>query len=599
MTKYQNRNEVPEKYKWDLTAFFKNEEDFNKSFQKLKKDIEALKKYKGCTSSADKLSEFLKFENELDAVMENLYVYSFLLDDQELGNPKSIERKTKVLDLNNEMVINTSFFAPEILSLSEESYNNLFKNERLLKYKSVLDRIYREKKHILTEREEQLISELTNSMDNYEDIWSNLVNSENDYGKITLDDNTTVNIAPNNLRSLLKNKNRKIRKKVYKLFMTKLNQYGGTCAGLLNSFVKENNSLAKIHNFDNAWSEKLFHLNIDNESFEVLINGVEKGLNSLQKYIELRKRILNVKNIYYYDLTTDLSMSNKEYTIEEAQDIVLESLKPLGSNYLNKFNTIFSNNYIDYCQYKGKCSGAYSFSTSTNPSRILMNFNDCLSSVSTIAHEGGHNVHHQYLTENNLLQYRSQSPIVCEVASLTNECLLSHYLFENGTTKEEKLAGINNIIDVIISNLFGAVREGKIEQEMYNIVVNGDCLTKEKFDEITVNSFKKYFGNSLTLDKEIKSTWIIRSHYYMKYYLYSYAISIAIATNVANRIINGDEEMQGKYLNFLQVGSDKWPNEAFEVLGFDLKDEKIYENVIDYFDKLVNDLEKLYYKEEV
>ena len=189
---------------------------------------------------------------------------------------------------------------------------------------------------------------------------------------------------------------------------------------------------------------------------------------------------------------------------------------------------------------------------------------------------------------NNSLQYRSPSSIVAEVVSLTNECLLSNYLVNNGKTKEEKLAGLANILGVIVSNLFGSVREGKMEQDMYKEVLKGGTLTKEYMDKLTRKSVKKYYGNAVKLDKYSKNSWVNRSHYYMHFYLYSYAICISVALNVASKILDGDKDMLNKYYEFMKCGSDKWPSEAFEVLGINLEEKSVYENAIKYFDSLID-----------
>ena len=249
--------------------------------------------------------------------------------------------------------------------------------------------------------------------------------------------------------------------------------------------------------------------------------------------------------------------------------------------------------------YKGKCSGGYSFPTKLKNSRILMSYNSNINSVSTIIHEAGHNVHHSFIIENNPLEYRNISNLVAEVASLTNECLFSNYLMTNGTTKEEKLSGLENMINVIRSNLFVAVREGKIEQEMYEKINDGGSLSKEYMNELVSKSYELYNGKEIEEDELNNISWITRSHYYMNFYLYSYAISICVAITVATKILSGNKEMLNNYIKFLSTGSDKWPSEAFKILEIDLTDKKVYENAINYFNELIDNYEKIYYESEV
>ena len=591
---YKNRNSVDEKYKWDLSDFFSSEEEVLKSFSKTEKNIKKLNSYVGCTKDAHKLYEFLKLEVETVALWEDLYVYSYLINDQELGVPESIERKnkTELLNLNLENAIH--FFAPELLKLSKKNYEKLFKdNPKLLEFKASLDQTYREKGHVLSENEEMIISSLVNATDHFSDMSSTIVNRLHNYGIVTID-GEDVEVAANNYRHLMHNSDSFIRHKVRDQFQDKLGEYSPLNAMILSSYISMNDNLAIIRHFESSWDKKMFHWNLSSKVFETLVHTTENHLDSLQKYYDLKRKVLGLKELTSYDLSLEMSSSDREYTIEEAQKMVLEAVKPLGEEYQEKFKRIIDRRYIDYCQYKGKCGGGYSFSTINQDSRILMSFNGELESVSTIAHEGGHNVHHQFVKENNPPQYRDAPSILAEVASLTNECLLSSYLAKNGRDKNEKLAGIANILDVIVSNLFGAVREGKMEEEMYSYVHNGGMLTKEYLDDLSYNSLSKYYGNSVVYDDKIRNSWVTRSHYYMNFYLYSYAICVSVACAVASKILEGDKEMLDQYIKFLKTGSDKWPSEAYQVLGINLEDENVYCDAIKYFDSLVEEFERIY-----
>ena len=597
MQKYNNRNEVPEEYKWDLTPFFKDEKDFYESIDKCKIMIDDLKNYVGCTKDASKLYEFLGKQINVVALWEDLYVYANLINDQELGVDSSIKMKNTAENLYNEYNLNTSFFAPELLKLSNEEYNGLFDNVMLNEYKDDLDKVYREKEHILTENEEKIVSELTNAMDHFEDMSSTMLNSEHNYGKIKIDGESIV-IAPTNYRRLMKNKDVNIRKKIYKSFHKVLDQYGNSNAQYLNSYVSMNNSIAKIRKFKDSWDARLFGLNLSDKVFKSLVSATEERVNTLQRYFNLKKEALGLDTLNMYDMPLEMAGNDKEYSIKEAQDMVRESLRPLGEEYVSKYNRIIDNRYIDYCQYKGKCSGGYSFATMTQDSRILLSFNHNIDSVSTIAHECGHNVHHQYVNLNNPLHYRSTPSIVAEVISLTNEILLSEYLVNNGSCKEEKLSGLANVLGVVASNLFGAVREGKMEQDMYKEVHKGGTLTKEYLDKLTRKYLKKYYGNSVKLDKYANISWINRSHYYMHFYLYSYAICVSVALSVASKILKGDKDTLNKYYEFMKCGSDMWPKDVFKVLGVDLEDKQVYIEAIEYFDTLIDKYYKIM-REEV
>ncbi len=584
MNKYKSRKDVPEKYKWDLTDFFKDDKEFNIEFDSVKKEVSNLKKYVDCTKDANKLYEFLDKDIHTVSRLENLYIYAYLINDQELGVSSSIERKASTEQLMATYSTNISFFEPELLELNSTDYNKLFKdNKKLNNYKLVLNKIYRNKEHILSEREEIIINELTSAMDHFEDMSSTMLNTLNNYGTVNGETLTTTNY-----RLYMKNEDRNLRKSVREQFSKVLDQYSPASAQFLDSFVKGEVAVSKIHKHKSCFDRKLFNQNMPKEAYNTLRDTVEENAKVYQKYLDLLKETKGYDKLYPYDLSLELTNNNKEYSIEEAQELCLNALKPLGEDYLSHFRKVFDNRYIDYAEYKGKCSGGYSFAPLDKDSRILMSYNYDLDSVSTIIHEGGHNVHHQFISENNPLQYREVSSLVSEVASLTNECLLSSYLAKNGRTKEEKLSGINNIISVINSNLFGAVREGHIEEDFYNLVEKDGTITKDYMNKISLESIKKYYGNKVELDNYSPLSWIRRSHYYMFFYLYSYAFCIAVASSVAKEILDGNKDMLNKYIKFLSTGGDVWPIDAFKVLGIDLCKKDVYKNAIKYYEDMID-----------
>ena len=595
MKKYNSRKDVPKDYKWDLSEYFQNESEYEKTYKSCEEKIKLIPNYHGCSKDSKHLLEYLEFDINLESDLLDLEVYAYLINDENLTNSSSALRLGKIVNLVSEYVKQNTFFVPELLSLSEEKYNALFnENPSLNEWKFYLDCIFRNKAHTLSASEEKIIASLVMASDHYDEMSSVMLNGEHNYGKVKLKDNTSVDIASNNYRKLMKDKDVNIRKKVYNSYNKKLDEYSVSNASFLNGYVALNNEVAKIRKFNSAWEAKLFNLNLTNDVYKSLVETTEENINVYQKYWKLYKKVLDLPKLNSYDLSLELSNNAKEYTIEMAQDTVLKAVSPLGKDYLKHIRKVFDNHYIDYCQYKGKCSGGYSMSSMKHASRILMSFNYDLTSISTIAHEAGHNVHHQYISENNTLQYRDVSTLVAEVASLTNEFLLSDYIYKNGKTKEEKLAGLENAIDVIMSNLFGAVREGKMEQDFNDYYLEGNPLTKDYLDKLTNDSKQKYMGKDFNQDKYTKNSWVTRSHYYMNFYLYSYSICVSVASYVADKIINGDDAFCKKYLEFLSLGGNIWPIDAFKFLGIDITKKEVYENAIKYFDKLLDEYEMIY-----
>lgn len=595
MNKYETRNDVPLKYKWDLTDFFKDVEDFNKTFNEVKEKIKFLDNYVGCTKNSDKLLEFLEFDMSLTSKIINLDIYSMTMNDQDLNDPLGVELVGRINTLRSEYYTKSSFFNPELLSLNENEYNDLFKNEKLLKYKSMLDDTYRYKNHVLNKREEELCSRLTSTSNSYSQMSSTLLNSCNDYGSVTMIDGSVEKLMTTNYRRIVKKLPRDKRKEVYEQFNEVKDRYANISAGLLDDYVKTNVALSKIHKYDSTWDENLFDLELSNKVFESLIDSALKTKDILKKYYDLRSKVLKIDKCAPWDAPIELYETNKEYTIEESCDLVLKALEPLGEDYIKHFKHVIEDRSVDFCQYKGKCSGGYNVSSpNIKNSKILMSFNYDLQSVSIFAHESGHHVHHQYLYENNIEEYRDVPNIISEVASLTNEFLLSNYLISNGSN-EEALSGLSNILGTFENNFYGGIQEGNLEQEFYRYVEDGGTLTKDYLYDLCEKSLLKFYPNEIQSNYE-KGAWITRSHYYMFYYLFSYSICVSVASYVSKEILSGNKEMLDKYINFLKTGNEYSVKDIYNVLGIDLEDKKVYLNAIDNFSSLINKFDELYSK---
>ena len=337
MKKYKNRDEVPEKYKWDLTEYYKDEKDFEKNLKDAEEDVKKIKSYIGCTKDADKLYEYLVFDTKISCAVMDLYAYAMLRNDEVLGVASSIERYNKTIALYGKLEVESSFFKNELLSLDKKEYENLFtKNPKLKEYKELLDSIYREKEHVLSVAEENIITRLSNSADHFSEMSATLINSEHDYGKIVIDGDEET-LTTTNYIKFLKNSDREIRRDAYFKLNNKLREYATTSASFLNSYVSLNKEKSKIHKFDSAWERKLFYLNLDKPVFDTLIKVTEDNLDVLHKYFRLRKKILKLDKMYSYDINKNLVDNNKKYTIEDAENIVREALKPLGKEYLEKY----------------------------------------------------------------------------------------------------------------------------------------------------------------------------------------------------------------------------------------------------------------------
>lgn len=593
MKEYKNRAEVPEKYKMNLEEYFSSTEDFLKHFEMVEQRLPSLSAFQGKLKASEELVHFLETYISLSNIMENLYVYSYISHDLDMANEELTMRKNKVEGLYAGFQMATAFFVPEIVKMEESDYQKLWENEGLHKYRFLLDEIYKEKEHTLSEEAEKLIGILGETYSSYENISSTLLNSEHHYGFVTLEHGEKVNIVPNNLRSLKRNSEERVRKHTHKKFGKVVQQYQNTESGLLHYYVKNLCNLAKVRNFASAWEKKLHEIHLPNVVFENLKSVAKDRKRAWQKYYQLMKKELNLKTLHGYDTLVEWNPSIKEYSIEDAESLILNALQILGPNYISKLKKVFDRHYIDYCAYKGKVSGGYSFGTSTQNSRIVLSFHNQYSDILTIAHEAGHNVHHQYVNESNDPCYRSTSSFTAEIASLTNEFLLNHYMSLHAKTKQEKLVSIEYTLKTFQTNFFGAIMEGEMEQKMYDHVLNGGMITASFLNDLAKTSLKEYQGSVVKQDEYSYLMWVTRSHYYMNFYLYSYSICVSIAAAFALKIIHQEEGIISKYEEFLQSGSNMHLEEIYGKLGIDIREKSVFMNAVDFFLEQIEEYEKI------
>ena len=593
MQTYQNRNEVPVKYKWNTELYFKNEEEYQAAYQKCQQQIALFKNYQNYIKNPQKLYEFLNLLVDVNKIEGCLEVYAMALDDQELGIPENAARLGALEDLICQFEVSTNFFRSELLKLSKEEYASLFSSEpKLEEYRAFLDDIYRTKEHVLSDEEEILLTEMLSAVNDYESTASNLLNQENNYGKIKVNGETIL-ISSTNYRKLKRGKDATVRKKAYQSFEKVIMQYAGTVASLLNSYVKLDEKTAKIRHFSGSWEEYLFSSKLTDKIFRSLTDTVFRNLDSAQEFYRMKAKGLNQKYLNAFDTDVVLHSYKQEISIEEATTMIREAIKPLGEEYVKKFDEISKKRCIDYCQYKGKWSGGYCVSIPDYMPLILMSYHGDLNSVFTIAHECGHHVHHQFMMDVLPAEYQSNERIVTEIPSLSNELLLYFYLIKHAKTKEEKLSVIEKVMDTINNNFFDAVREGFMEEEMHQYVREGNTITKDYMRELTLKSYEQFTGDAVKLDKLSGNSWARRTHYYDSFYLYSYAVNISVACNIVPKILDGDTEMLQKYIKFLQTGTNVSPMEAAAILGIDLEDEKVYQTTVDFYNSLVQEYYKI------
>lgn len=588
---YKTREEVPNEYKWDLTTRYETEEDWDKDYKKLSEELKDICNYKGkvVTSSKD-LYDCLSKYFELDQKLAKLFVYANLRNTEDLDNINSKLMLDKASNLFTEFAYHSSFLEPSILECDSSIIKRYIdENDDLKEYQVYLDRLLKAKEHILSEDKEQIVSLLTKTNNTFSKVADILKDSAINFGTLIDDDGNEVELTQGNFHKFMQSTNRELRKETYNRMYSNLIPFKNVFGSLLISKYESFDSVVKVRNYKDSFDMTIFDNNIPRDVNNSLYNVVNSRLDIYQKYCKMIKDKLNYGTLYPYDLSTRLIDYKKEYSIEDSKELILNALSCMGEEYQEGLKKAFSERWIDFCTYKGKESGAYSYGNYGNTPVVFLNYNYRLDDVSALAHELGHAMHTYFSDKNNNYINSNYELFVAEVASLTNEILLSNYILNNSNSNEEKAASIYNLLDVIQNNLFGAAQEGEFENILHAKVNNGETLSTDDLSNTIYELKKKYYGDVVEMLDETKYSWIRRSHYYRPFYLYMYSVGVSSACYAAKKIISNDKEFLDKYLNFLKSGGKKYPIDLLKDAGIDVMGEDVFNNAIDYFNELIDE----------
>lgn len=595
--KQKKREEIEEKYKWDLSSIYKNDEEFLKDIEKLSQSIKKLKKFeKTMMQSAQNLYNCLQEYMRIDCNIEKLYLYSHCKYDQDTSNSTYQKYYGKMMNLINEYEKESSFIIPTLMKYNYKDIEKFYEESEKLKdeYEIYLKGLYRNKKYMLSETEEKLLSSISKAMNNSEDIYNLLTNSDFSFDYITLENKEKVELTDSNYSIYISSKNRNVRKQAFDLMYKTYKNHKDSIAKCLSSFIEANVTISKLRGYKNALFEALYLEDIDTSIYNNLINTVTNNITPLIEYYKYKKKLLNLDELHMYDIyVSTIDENEKIYTYEQAKDIILNALQVLGDDYINAIKKMFNERCIDVYNNKGKTSGAYSTDAYNQNPFILLNFEGRFDDVSALIHELGHSVHTYFSNKNNIYQYSRYSIFVAEVASTVNELLLSHYMIKNASNKDEKKFILNRLLEFYKASLFKQTMFAEFEKNIYDYVENGEILTSEFLCDEYYKLNEKYFKDSVILDEDIKYEWERVPHFYYFFYVFKYATSISAATYITNEILNGNTKMRDDYLKFLSLGSTKFPVDELKEIGIDMNDSKVIKNAIDYFKEILNEFKAL------
>lgn len=569
-----DREKIEEKYKWKLEDLYENKEEYDKDLIKLSELVDEFEKYKGKILENDNtLLETLLLDEKIDMLTNKLYVYANmkLHEDTRVGVNQELAGNLDITLTNiNERI---SFFVPELLEKDYSYVEKLIeKNDKLERFKFLLEVIFNEKDHILSKEIEALMSRTGNILSIPDNVFSNLNDADLVFGEIKDENGKNVELTKANYYIYSLSKDRRVRKEAFETLYKKYKELNNTFATIMNSNLQVTTFLTKTRKYSSPLNLYLDSNKIDENIYYDLIKTVNKNLDKMYKYMKLRKDVLKLDELHMYDMSVKLTEdSEKEYTFEDAKKIVLDALAPLGTNYIKDLENAFNSNWCDVYENRGKHSGAYSWGCYNAHPYVLLNYQSKYNDVSTLAHEMGHALHRYYSNKNQDYYYSDNAIFVAEIASTVNETLLNLYMLDKENEKMKKLI-INELLDDIKNTIYRQTMFAEFELTIHNMSFNGETLNNEKLNNIYYDLIKKYHGENVICDEYIKYEWSRIPHFYTPFYVYQYATGLSIAISIATRIYNGDAEMKDKYLEFLKSGSNDYPTNLVSKMGINISE---------------------------
>ena len=594
--KDKTRDEIDDKYKWDLSQIYKTEDEWNKDFEYVKASGDKYLEFKGKLNNADNILKYFKFDEEISKKADSLYMYAALKFDEDTSNSKYQELKGKIEKVLTDLSAKTSFVIPEMLRLSKEDFERFMEETSELKiYDYEFKNILRMKDHILSDKEEELLASLGKSLNNSEDTASYLRNSDMKFGIIKDDLGNDVELSNTNFSKYIMDNNREVRKSAFYTLYKEYENLQNTFASSYSGKVNTDNVLALRRGFKDARDAALFGSNIDSKVYDNLIHVLHDNLSIMDDYYALKKEVMGLDEVHIYDIYSSLvPESNQSYTFEEAKKIVLDALSILGDNYITDLNKAFDEKWIDVMPSKGKKGGAYSWGSYTTNPYLLLNFNGKYDDVSTLVHELGHSMHSYYSNKNNPYIYHQYKIFVAEVASQVNELILARYLINHTSDKSEKLAILDSLMELFKGSIVRQTMFAEFEYLTHKKEAEGTVLTSEFLSNEYYKLYEKYSGHNMISDKEIRYEWEKIPHFYYDFYVYQYATGLAAANYIAENIMKGDKEALNNYLKFLTLGGSQDPIDELKVAGVDMNSPKVIEQALDTFRGLIDEFKNIY-----
>ena len=593
----KTRDQIDKKYKWNIEAMISDDSAVDGDLDRIAERAEEYNRtYSG--KLAESATGLLKAHKDRDAIwmdLERIFVYERMRRDENNADSKYQAMTSRCGAVIAKVSAAMAFFTPELLASPEETILGYIDQEPGLKeYEFAIRDTLRQKAHVLSEAEENILAQMSEVTGATNDIFTMLNNADIKFGTVTGEDGQPVEVTHGSYIKLMESHDRDVRKAAYNAMYDSYKELINTIASCYNYNTKTDVVGSRIRKYESARAAALSGDNIPGEVYDNLVAVVNEYMPVLHRYVALRKKMLGLDKMYMYDMYVPLiELPKNDIPYEKALDMMRTALAPLGSEYISKMNEGISQGWIDVYENRGKTSGAYSFGSYDSYPYILLNYTDTLKDVFTIIHEMGHSMHSRYTRDNQPYIYGSHSIFTAEVASTVNESLLMKHLLNNETDTEMRKYLLNLYLEEFRTTLFRQTMFAEFEDMTHKAIEDGQVLTAEGMCEQYEALNAKYYGDAVEKDDTIKYEWARIPHFYNAFYVYKYATGYSAATAISNRILTEGEPARDAYIEFLKTGESNYPIELLKIAGVDMSSPEPVRKAMQTFESLLDEFEKL------
>ncbi|MBS6396904.1 MAG: oligoendopeptidase F [Clostridiales bacterium] len=592
----KTREEVAWEDKWAIEDLYENDEKWTQDYELLKEEISRMEEFQGhLGESAQLLLKMQKTSDRLNALAEKVYVYA----GQRLHENTDNGRYQNLADMAQTLLVQLdeacAYIEPELLALPEGTVERFLEEEEELKeYRQYFENMIRQREHVRSREVEELLASVGELSEAPKDIFTMFNNADIRFPEITGEDGKPVEVTHGRFISMLQSRNRQVRKDAFQALYRVYGKYRNTLAAAYRANVKQGTFYARVRRYGSDLEAALDGSHIPVAVYDHLIEAVHESLPQMHRYVELRRKLLGVEELHMYDLYVPVVVdADQRIPFERAKEMVLEGLEPLGEEYQRLLREGFEHRWIDVYENQGKRSGAYSWGAYGTHPYVLLNYQENLNHVFTLAHEMGHALHSWYSDENQPYIYAGYKIFVAEVASTCNEALLIHHLIKTTEDKKQKAYLINYFLEQFRTTLYRQTMFAEFEKITHGLQEKGETLTADKLCEIYYGLNREYFGENICVDKEIEMEWARIPHFYTPFYVYQYATGFSAAIALSGRILKEGEAAVEDYKRFLKGGSSMYPLDLLRMAGVDMEQKGPVEDALRVFAQYLDEMERL------